>query len=138
MLTALSLLAATTQCPSHYLEGQAPDIANQKLTPKTKEVCFEGYAVMHSGLTKTPLWSAEYLTREKIAAKLPRKDTFHEETKLPAGERADLKDYARSGYDRGHMTLVLIWAQLRHKLKVFRWPIWFRKTITTTHKYGQT
>lgn len=59
---------------------------------------------MYSGVTKTPIWSAEYLTKEKIAAKLPRKDSFHPESKLPSSERAELSDYARSGYDRGHMT----------------------------------
>jgi len=103
-LAAISLMAAQTSCPSHFLEGQAPDFVNQKLTSKTKELCFEGFAVLHSGVTKTPLYSAEYLTREKIAVKLDRKDKFHPESKLPANERAELNDYARSGYDRGHMT----------------------------------
>lgn len=103
-LTAISLLAGSTSCPSHYLEGNAPDITNQKITPKSRELCFEGFAVMHSGITKTPLWSAQYLTREKIAAPLKRKDKFHEERRLPESERAELSDYARSGYDRGHMT----------------------------------
>ena len=103
-ITAISLLAAPTSCPSHYLEGNAPDIVNQKLTPKSKELCFEGFAVMHSGITKTPLWSAEYLTKEKIAAPLKRKDKFHPEGRLSPSERAELSDYAKSGYDRGHMT----------------------------------
>jgi len=103
-LTAISLLAGPTSCPSHYLEGNAPDIVNQKLTQKSKELCFEGFVVMHSGITKTPIWSAEYLTREKIAAPLKRKDMFHPESKLSSSERAELSDYAKSGYDRGHMT----------------------------------
>jgi endonuclease G len=103
-LAAISLLAGATSCPSHYLEGNAPDIINQKLTAKSKELCFEGFAVMHSGITKTPIWSAEYLTREKIAARIQRKDMFHPESRLPASERAELSDYAKSGYDRGHMT----------------------------------
>ena len=103
-LTAISLLAGPTSCPSHYLEGNAPDIVNQKLTPKSKELCFEGFAVMHSGITKTPIWSAEYLTKEKIAAPLKRKDKFHPESRLSPSERSELSDYAKSGYDRGHMT----------------------------------
>jgi endonuclease G len=103
-LTAISLLAGSTQCPSHFLEGVAPDITNQKLTPKTKEVCYEGFGILHSGITKSALYSAQYLTREKIAAPLKRKDKFHEEMRLPANERAELSDYARSGYDRGHLT----------------------------------
>lgn len=103
-ITAISLLAGPTSCPSHYLEGNAPDIVNQKLSQKSKELCFEGFVVMHSGLTKTPLWSAEYLTREKIAAPLKRKDMFHPEDRLFSFERAELSDYAKSKYDRGHMT----------------------------------
>ncbi len=103
-LTTISLLAGPTSCPSHYLEGNAPDIVNQKLTPKSKELCFEGFAVMHSGITKTPIWSAEYLTKEKIAAALKRKDKFHPESRLSPSERSELSDYAKSGYDRGHMT----------------------------------
>lgn len=102
LLTALSLFAFQSQCPSHYYIGEAPDIVNQKLSTKSKEFCFEDYGVMHSGITKTPLWSAEFLT--KNSNKIKRKDAFHAEDKLPYGERAELSDYMRSGYDRGHMT----------------------------------
>lgn len=74
LLTTLSF-AASTNCPQFYLEGDAPSIENQKLAPKTKELCFEAYGVMHSGLSKTPLWSAEYLTRENLNQN-PRVKTF--------------------------------------------------------------
>lgn len=103
-LFTASLLAAQTSCPSHYLDGTAPDIVNQKLTPKTQEICYEGFGIIHSGITKSALYSAEYLTREKIAVNISRKDEFHPESKLPANDRAELSDYARSGYDRGHLT----------------------------------
>ena len=103
-LLTLSLAAAPTACPKFYLDGEAPTIVNEKLTSKTKELCFEAFGVMHSGISKTPLWSAEYLTASAIDADVPRKDKFHEETKLPQNERAELKDYAKSGYDRGHMS----------------------------------
>ena len=60
---------------------------------------------MHSGVSRTPLWSAQYLTEERIveARKIKRKNTFHEERRLPSAERAELSDYARSGFDRGHL-----------------------------------
>ncbi|MDD3465561.1 MAG: DNA/RNA non-specific endonuclease [Campylobacterales bacterium] len=102
ILTALSLYAGSTLCPSHYLEGIVPDIQNQKLSSKAREVCYDDYGVMHSGITKTPLWSAEFLTAN--SNKIKRKDAFHTEDKLPFGERSELSDYVRSGYDRGHMT----------------------------------
>jgi endonuclease G len=61
---------------------------------------------MHSGLTRTPLWSAEYLRADRIesAQGLSRENAFHAEPKLPPGHRAELANYARSGFDRGHMS----------------------------------
>jgi endonuclease G len=61
--------------------------------------------VLHSGITRTPLWSAEHLQAQNIAAaqELSRENSFHPEPRLPSTQRAELADYARSGYDRGHM-----------------------------------
>ena len=103
-LLSIMLYAAPTVCPKFYVDGEAPEIVNEKLANKTKELCFEAFGVMHSGISKTPLWSAEYLTATAIDADVPRKNKFHEETQLPINERAQLNDYAKSGYDRGHMT----------------------------------
>lgn len=102
---AVSVQAAETACPQHFLDGAPPRLVNEKLTAKTRELCNTGYAVLHSGITRTGLWSAEHLTRERLDQQrgLERKNTFHAELRLPADERAELADYARSGYDRGHM-----------------------------------
>ena len=96
---------AATDCPEHFAGGIAPTVTNPKLQARTQEVCFEAFAVLHSGISRTPLYSAEHLTRAnlKAAGALSRKDSFHPESALPARDRAELKDYARSGYDRGHM-----------------------------------
>ncbi len=101
---ALSLSAASTSCSNIYYNNEAPDITNSKLTSKTKELCYKDFAVMHSGVSRTPLWSAEHLTKEMLAKKAERTDSFHAEERLNPDERAELKDYARSGYDRGHMS----------------------------------
>ena len=97
---------ATTQCPEHFAGGVAPTVTNPKLKARAREVCFEAFAVLHSGISRTPLYSAEHLTRANLnaAGKLSRKDSFHPESALPAQDRAELSDYARSGYDRGHMS----------------------------------
>lgn len=107
---SLTVLASTcawsgTACPQHFAAGTPPAIVNPKLQPRTQEVCFQAFAVLHSGLSRTPLYAAEHLTRANLvlAKKLPRDDSFHAETALPPQDRAELKDYARSGYDRGHM-----------------------------------
>jgi len=59
---------------------------------------------MHSGVSKGPLWSAEHLTRNMLSGKAERSNEFHAEERLSHNERAELNDYAHSGYDRGHMS----------------------------------
>ena len=95
-----------TQCREQFAAGVAPAITNIKLQSRTQEVYFESYAVLNSGISRTPLYSAEHLTRANVeAAKtLSRRDSFHPESSLPAQDRAELSDYSRSGYDRGHMS----------------------------------
>jgi endonuclease G len=108
-LAAAALLAASLasagECPSHYVDGRLPEIRNPKMSAATTELCYGVFGVMHSGITRTPLWSAEHLTAQNIAAakNLSRENSFHPEPRLPTRARAELADYARSGYDRGHM-----------------------------------
>jgi endonuclease G, mitochondrial len=104
-LSVLPVLAGQTACPEHFASGQSPDFINQKLTAKTREVCYSGYAVTHSGVTRTPLYSAEHLTRERLlqGKGLKRQNRFHPDEHIPQSERAELHHYARSGYDRGHV-----------------------------------
>ena len=100
----LSLLASPTTCANIYFGNDAPDIINTKLTKDTKELCYKEFAVMHSGVSKTPLWSAEHLTRNMLNGKADRSNDFHTEERVSHNERAELNDYAHSGYDRGHMS----------------------------------
>jgi endonuclease G len=97
--------ANTETCPQHFAGGEAPAFINDKLAARTIALCFEAFAIMHSGLSRTPLWAAELITPESIAAarRVKRKNRFHAEPRLPASDRAELRDYARSGFDRGHM-----------------------------------
>lgn len=96
---------ARESCTDHFLDGRAPEIQNPRLAAATKELCFNVFSVMHSGVTRTPLWSAEHLEAQEVesAQQLTRENSFHAEQRLPADQRAELADYARSGYDRGHM-----------------------------------
>ena len=93
-------------CASQLPLGKAPTFANPKLGADLHTICYQEYAVAVSGKTLTPLWSAEYLTQQRIMAarSVKRANTFHEETSLPLTSRAHLNDYLRSGQDKGHMS----------------------------------
>ncbi|MCJ7818271.1 MAG: DNA/RNA non-specific endonuclease, partial [Syntrophales bacterium] len=113
-------LAAQTQCPQHYFGGQAPDIVNEKLAPKTQEICYQKYGIIHSGITRTPIISGEHLTREELTRpRAERKNRFHPDPNLPPEDRAKLADYAKSGFDRGHMSPVGDMADERSQYESF-------------------
>ena len=105
-LCILSPAWAVTACPQHYAAGVPPVIVKPSLKPRTQALCFRAFAVTHSGLSRTPLWSAEHLLRANVLAaqELIRTNSFHAESRLPRQDRAELSDYARSGFDRGHMS----------------------------------
>ena len=69
--------------------------------------CRSGYAALVSLSTRDPVWSAEHLTPARIeAAQLlerPRTN-FHADPDVPSASSAELDDYRRSGWDRGHMS----------------------------------
>lgn len=104
-ILSVPVMAAQTGCPEHFVNGQAPDFISQKLTVKTREICYSGFAVKHSGVTRTPLYAAEHLTRDRIfqGKGLKRQSKFHPDENIPRSERAELHHYARSDYDRGHI-----------------------------------
>lgn len=98
--------AQNAACLNHFAEHKTPVITKPALQTKTLGLCFEAYAVLYSGVSRTPLWSAEHLTRESLRAarEVPREDNFHAERSLPEEDQAQLSDYAHSGFDRGHMS----------------------------------
>jgi endonuclease G len=94
---------ASSNCADDYLAKKAPRII---VKPKGDRysLCYLEFAVTYSGSTRTPLWSAEHLTVRQLRTSVPRKDAFHIETALPVTVQAKPADYAKSGYDMGHMT----------------------------------
>lgn len=102
---ALPSFASQTNCPEHFANGQAPDLINEKLAVKTKDICYSGFSLKHSGVTRTALYSAEHLTRDRILKSkgIKRTSKFYPDPNIPESERAELHHYARSGYDRGHV-----------------------------------
>ncbi|MFH1648462.1 MAG: DNA/RNA non-specific endonuclease [Patescibacteria group bacterium] len=67
-------------------------------------LCREVYLLSHSSEYKVPVWVAYHLTSEYLSGTAKRSsEKFRPDSDLPKGERAELKDYAKSGYDKGHM-----------------------------------
>jgi endonuclease G len=97
--------AAQTACPGHFAGGESPDIINRKLSFKAREVCYSEFGLMHSGVPRTPLYAAEHLSQGRLALArgMKRNSRFFPDPHIPLSERAELRHYARSGYDRGHM-----------------------------------
>ena len=105
-LSSTSIFAEDfSQCNASFYASVYPELTNSKLSKNTHPLCFDGFAVLYSGLSRTPLWSAEYLTRQRLdqAKQIDRDDSFHEESRLPNSARAAVADYSNSGYDRGHL-----------------------------------
>jgi endonuclease G len=112
LLTATSACSVETRapavrtCTSFYAANTTPTLINLKLAVSTRRLCFRAFALLHSGVTRTPLYVAEHLTRASVEAARAldtRDNRFHPEDRLPQAERGELADYRGSGFDRGHM-----------------------------------
>lgn len=94
--------AGFEDCLQHFAGGLPPVPPH---APKLRALCFEAFAVLHSGNTRSPVYVAERLNRQSLlqAQGIARTDRFFADARLPRGERAELDDYRSSGYARGHM-----------------------------------
>lgn len=93
-----------TACPQFFAGGVAPIVSAEAAT-HLRALCYENFAVLHDGTTRTPLFVAEKLNRQIVLAaeKQTRLSRFHAERLLPFNERAEPNDYLDSGYVQGHM-----------------------------------
>ena len=90
-----------SQCKS-FFAGQRPPALTPR--PRLRELCYDSFAVLHSGDTRTPLFVAQRLSRDTVGGlRRQKSDRFFADARLPRSERAELEDYKRSGYSRGHM-----------------------------------
>ncbi len=95
--------SSNSACLDQFYREVPPYLVRDSLHKNSFPLCFNGFNVMYSGISKTPLWVAESLTPVRLSQKIPREDNFHEETRVPSEYRATLADYKATGYDRGHM-----------------------------------
>lgn len=77
-------------CRHFFAGGVAPAVPN---TPLLRELCYDAFAVLHSGHTRTPVFVAQRLNRELVQdADEKRTDKFFADARLPRAERAELSD----------------------------------------------
>lgn len=86
------------RCAEHVPFGQ-PE------SPRTDTtlLCRPGYLIEHDNKAKIPAWVSYLLTPERTVGCARRTADFDAEPALPPEKRAEDKDYAKSGFDRGHM-----------------------------------
>lgn len=94
---------SSSACLEQFYQDIPPYLMKDSLKKDSYSLCFNGFNVAYSGISKTPLWVAEALTPARLSQKIPRQDSFHEEERVSPAHRATLADYRGSGYDRGHM-----------------------------------
>lgn len=101
--TAAVQLTGFEHC-RQFFPGELPKIPEQR-APLARDLCYDAFAILHSGQSKTPIFAVERLSRESLtnAANEKRHNRFFADARLRAKERATLEDYKGSGYDRGHM-----------------------------------
>ena len=86
------------QCSTELPWG-APQSSKQNATL----TCKEGYALLHDNAAKIPVWVGWTVTPTDTVGCVPRKDAFVADEALPKEGRATPGDYAKSGYDKGHL-----------------------------------
>ena len=69
----------------------------------TTLICRTAYLLEHDNKAKIPQWVSYVLSPEKAVGCEKRLKAFKPDTFLPVGKRAEMKDYAKSGYDIGHI-----------------------------------
>lgn len=70
---------------------------------ETTMICRRGYLIQHDNRARIPIWAAYQLTAEKAVGCVSRTNNFRQDPALPPGASATASDYARSGFDIGHM-----------------------------------
>jgi len=103
-LAAGAAQAAFEACRDFFPNRTPPVIADSDRLI-ARDLCYDAFAILHSGLRKTPIFVVERLSPEQIddAGDETRTNRFFADARLRAAERATLADYKGSGYDRGHM-----------------------------------
>lgn len=88
---SLSQAAADfSACPQFFANAQPPVVAHR---PTDQALCYDAFAVLHSGESKTAVYVAQKLNRASVAdADEKRTNKFFADARLRSAERATLDD----------------------------------------------
>lgn len=94
----LSIFGCGAICASFYLQHTSLRVINY---PGYQ---YKGYSLFYDSRFKIPFYTYEHLTTKNLKKNVDRKGySFKENSSIYPLHRSQLKDYAHSGYDRGHM-----------------------------------
>ena len=101
---AQSETSSPRECAPNQLGGIEPRM-EAPAARNIHRLCSVHLAIGHSPVSKTPLWVAERMTpeRSRQGSDTARVSEFYPDPRLAESHRAELGDYRRSGYDRGHL-----------------------------------
>lgn len=100
--TNLAVANDFAECKQFFAGNRPPTWTEKSMRPRA--LCYQSFAILHSGTSKTPIYVAQRLSRASVSPQIERAGAkFFADARLPASERSELSDYERSGYDRGHM-----------------------------------
>jgi endonuclease G len=108
LILLLALLIPTT-----YAKDQAAPLPLQQCInqapygfPQTSRlgvtICRHAYVTLNDMSAKLPIWVSYVLEPKNALGCILRSNSFAPDASLPKGQRAELKDYAGSGFDIGH------------------------------------
>ena len=105
-ITLLPLLAVADQFPSRPMsacQSQAPYGFPQTTRENTTPICRSAYALLHDNSAKVSPWVVYTLTPQHTIGCVVRTNAFAPDQSLRVGQRSELADYYKSGYDTGHI-----------------------------------
>ena len=71
--------------------------------PKNVIICRTGYALQTDTDAKIPAWVSWTVTPDETLGCVKRSDGFVADNSLTKGQRAEVSDYDKSGFDKGHL-----------------------------------
>jgi len=108
-ILAITLFATTAQAweqwaplPPAQCQAQAPYGFPQTKKPGMA-ICRHAYVTLNDPAARIPVWVSYTLTPQNALGCVPRSNGFAPDQSIPKGQRAELSDYAKSGYDIGHV-----------------------------------